>query len=278
MYLKSFFFADTDKDVYPHTVMAQKDLGQVEFAPVTIFYGGNGSGKSTILNVIARSIGVRRMSEGNTSDYFHSYTRLCNYESLGGIYSHNSCFIRSEDIMEEILDIRQTNQDITAKTYKDADFLDDYVDGLSDRFRDPDLMEPWERSLIARLDDGHRLLRALWSRKDQFSNGESSMRHFRHLANNTLYFLDEPENSLDAIHQQNLADLIEDHVRNSNGQFIIATHSPFLMAMEGAKVIDLDSSPAVERPWYELPNMIAYFDFFQKYSVKFRQSNSQAKI
>ena len=103
------------------------------------------------------------------------------------------------------------------------------------------------------------------------------MRHFRHLANNTLYFLDEPENSLDAIHQQNLADLIEDHVRNSNGQFIIATHSPFLMAMEGAKVIDLDSSPAVERPWYELPNMIAYFDFFRKNSAKFRQSNSKAK-
>lgn len=84
--------------------MAQKDLGQVEFAPVTIFYGGNGSGKSTILNVIARSIGVRRMSEGNTSDYFHSYTRLCNYESLGGgIYYHNLCFIRSEDIMDEDL-------------------------------------------------------------------------------------------------------------------------------------------------------------------------------
>ena len=64
MYLKSFVFAETDRDVYPHTVIAQKDLGKVEFAPVTIFYGGNGSGKSTILNVIARSIGVRRMSEG----------------------------------------------------------------------------------------------------------------------------------------------------------------------------------------------------------------------
>ena len=54
MYLKAFVFGETDRDVYPHSVMAEKNLGRVEFAPVTIFYGGNGSGKSTVLNVIAQ--------------------------------------------------------------------------------------------------------------------------------------------------------------------------------------------------------------------------------
>jgi predicted ATPase len=269
MYLKSFVFAETDRDVYPHSVMAEKDLGRVEFAPVTIFYGGNGSGKSTVLNVIARTIDVRRMTEGNTSDYFRYYTRLCDYESSWAINSYNTCFIRSEDIMDDILETRQTNQDITARTYREAGFLDEYVEGLSDRFKDPDSMEPWEKSLIARLDKGHSLLRSLWSRKEQLSNGESSMKHFKRLARNTLFFLDEPENSLDAIFQQRLATMIQDHVRNSNGQFIIATHSPFLMAMEGAKVIDLDSSPSLERNWYELPNMVAYYQFFQKHAHQF---------
>lgn len=269
MYLKSSVFPETDRDVYPHSVMAEKNLGRVEFAPITIFYGGNGSGKSTVLNIIARTIDVERMSEGNTSDYFRNYTRFCDYESSWAINTYNTYFIRSEDIMDEIVQIRQTNQDITERTYKEAGFLYDFSEGLSDRFRDPDSIEPWEKSLIARLDDGHRLLRSLWSRKEQLSNGESSMRRFKRIAKKTLYFLDEPENSLDAIFQQKLATMIQNHVQHSNVQFIIATHSPYLLAMDGAKVIDLDSSPSVERHWYELPNMVAYFDFFQKHADEF---------
>ena len=31
----------------------QKGLSEINFAPITIFYGGNGSGKTTLLNVIA---------------------------------------------------------------------------------------------------------------------------------------------------------------------------------------------------------------------------------
>ena len=180
--------------------------------------------------------------------------------------------------MEGIMDIRRTNRETTERVYQDAVVLDDYVEGLADKLRDPESMEHWERALIARLSDGQKLLNALNGREEQFSNGESAMQYIeKYLSRYSLFFLDEPENSFDAIHQQNLADLIEDHVRKSNGQFIIATHSPFLMAMEGAKVIDLDSSPAVERPWYDLPNIIAYFDFFWKNSAKFRQSNSKAK-
>ena len=279
MYLDSFVFGESDKHVYPNWVLAEKELGRVEFAPVTVFYGGNGSGKSTVLNVIARTIGIRKMSFGNTSDYFRGYTNLCEYESSWVINHRNACFIRSEDIMEGIMDIRRTNRETTERVYQDAVVLDDYVEGLADKLRDPESMEHWERALIARLSDGQKLLNALNGREEQFSNGESAMQYIeKYLSRYSLFFLDEPENSFDAIHQQNLAGLIEDHVRKSNGQFIIATHSPFLMAMEGAKVIDLDSSPAEERPWYKLPNMMAYFNFFQKHSVKFRQSNSQAKI
>lgn len=96
------------------------------------------------------------------------------------------------------------------------------------------------------------------------------MQYFdKHFLWNSLFFLDEPENSLDVMYQQQFAERIENQVLNSNGQFIIATHSPFLMAMEGAKVIDLDSCPSVERPWFELPNMVAYHKFFQKYAVLF---------
>ena len=74
--------------------------------------------------------------------------------------------------------------------------------------------------------------------------------------------------------QQQLAAKLEEHVKeaqsiHAHSQFIIATHSPFLMAMEGAKVIDLDSCPSRERPWFELPNMVAYYQFFQKHAHQF---------
>ena len=154
--------------------------------------------------------------------------------------------------------------------YEKAGLLDDYVEGLGDKFRDPDSLKPWERDILSRLDDGKRLLASLDSREEQFSNGESAMQYFdKHFLWNSLFFLDEPENSLDVMYQQQHAERIENQVLNSNGQFIIATHSPFLMAMEGAKVIDLDSCPSVERPWFELPNMVAYHKFFQKYAVLF---------
>ena len=271
MYLDSFVFGETDRHVYPHFVIAQKGLNHIDFAPIIIFYGGNGSGKSTILNVIARTIGVRGMSFGNTSDYFRHYTKLCDFVSTWPINGRSAHFIRSEDIMEGLIEIRKNNRGITEQAYEKAAILDDYVDGLADKFRDPDSMEPWERALLSRLTDGQHLINWLNSREDQFSNGESAMQYFdSHFIRNSLFFLDEPENSLDAIFQQELATKIEEHVRNLNGQFIIATHSPFLMAMEGAKVIDLDSYPATERPWYELPNMVAYFEFFQKHKEQFK--------
>ena len=52
MFLDSFVFGEGDKHVYPNWVLAQKQLDRIEFAPITIFYGGNGSGKSTVLNAV----------------------------------------------------------------------------------------------------------------------------------------------------------------------------------------------------------------------------------
>ena len=51
-------------------------------------------------------------------------------------------------------------------------------------------------------------------------------------------------------------------IRNGS-QFIIATHSPFLLAMEGARIYDLDSNPVEIRNWWELENVRIYWDFFE---------------
>ena len=88
---------------------------------------------------------------------------------------------------------------------------------------------------------------------------------------NSLYLLDEPENSLAAGLQVKLAKFLEDSARFFGCQFIIATHSPLLLSMDGARVYDLDCIPARPRPWTELENVRVYYDFFRKYADAFEK-------
>ena len=99
------------------------------------------------------------------------------------------------------------------------------------------------------------------------SNGESAFGYFtERIGEDGLFLLDEPENSLSPVRQQELAAFMRDSVRFYSCQFIVATHSPFLLALPGARVYDLDSVPAAVRPWTQLPPVRAYFDFFKEHA------------
>lgn len=53
---------------------------RLDFEPVTVLYGGNGSGKSTVLNVIAERLGIERDSIYNRSSFFSEDIDLCGIE------------------------------------------------------------------------------------------------------------------------------------------------------------------------------------------------------
>lgn len=83
-----------------------------------------------------------------------------------------------------------------------------------------------------------------------FSNGETAlMKISEKLETPGLYFLDEPENSMSCEFQMQLANLIEFFAYHGKCQFIIATHSPFLMAMQKAKIYNLDHTPVDVCNW-----------------------------
>ena len=106
----------------------------------------------------------------------------------------------------------------------------------------------------------------------EHSNGESAFLYFtQRIEENGLYLLDEPENSLSPAKQQELSQFIEDSARFFHCQFVIATHSPFLLAMRGAKIYDLDADPMTVRRWTELPAVRAYYDFFQAHGSEFEK-------
>ena len=103
------------------------------------------------------------------------------------------------------------------------------------------------------------------------SNGETAYYYFtQKIEENALYLLDEPENSLSAMLQNKLRGFIEDSARFYNCQFIIATHSPFLLSMKGAKVYDLDSTPVEAKKWTELENVRIYHEFFENHRNEFK--------
>ena len=102
------------------------------------------------------------------------------------------------------------------------------------------------------------------------SNGETALEYFdSKLKNDTLYCLDEPENSLSAKLQLKPAQFVADSARHFNCKFIIATHSPFFLSLPNAKIYNLDEIPVKTEYWTDLPNMRAYFDLFMKYRFDF---------
>ena len=103
------------------------------------------------------------------------------------------------------------------------------------------------------------------------SNGETAYYYFtQKIEENALYLLDEPENSLSATLQNKLRGFIEDSARFYGCQFIIATHSPFLLSIKGAKVYDLDSVPVTAKKWTELENVRIYHEFFEEHRQEFK--------
>ena len=82
--------------------------------------------------------------------------------------------------------------------------------------------------------------------------------------NDALYCLDEPENSLSPKLQLKLVEMIQQMARYCGCQFVIATHSPFILSLPSARIYDLDETPVDIKKWWELENPRLYFDFFNK--------------
>ena len=64
---------------YPFGLFRYRELPEFFFNDITVFYGNNGSGKSTILNVIAEKLMLQRETPYNKTDFFGDYVSLCDY-------------------------------------------------------------------------------------------------------------------------------------------------------------------------------------------------------
>lgn len=283
VYLKSFTFpnADTEFDFilsiqrtcydsfYPFKILSSNDLDRLDFWPITILYGGNGSGKSTALNIIAEKTGICRDAIYNKSNFFPNYVKLCNMNVEEEI-PKSSRIITSDDVFDYMLNIRSLNEGIDLKREK---LFDEYLDAKYSQFQMKSIADYDQLKKVnnSRRETQSRFVRSqLIDNVREYSNGESAFVYFTEkIGENGLYLLDEPENSLSPKRQIELMSFLEDSARFFGCQFIISTHSPFLLAMGGARIYNLDNNPVTIEPWTELENVRSYYDFFKSHDNEF---------
>lgn len=254
--------------MYPFGIVSKCNLEMLEFAPITILYGGNGSGKTTALNVIAEKIHAQRETLYNRSNFFADYVNMCD------VKGHFDCLekkiITSDDVFDYMLNVRAVNEEVDEAR---EEIKDEYFDVKNSKFRFESLRD-YEQlkkvNLARRKTRSEYVRRNLMKNIRECSNGESAYMYFTDtIKENGLYLLDEPENSLSPERQIELQQFLFDSARFFGCQFIIATHSPFLLSMKGAKIYDLDEEVARVKRWTELQNVRAYYDFFKEHEAEF---------
>ena len=109
---------------YPFGVLSAHHLRQMDFEPITILYGGNGSGESIALNIICEKIELQRDTLYNRSSFYEDYLRMCEYEIETSI-PEQSRMITSDDVFDFMMNLRCINNGIDAKR---EELFDEYLD------------------------------------------------------------------------------------------------------------------------------------------------------
>ena len=266
-------------NIYPCGLFKEKKLREINFRDITIFYGGNGSGKSTLLNLIAAKLELNRIAPYNTGELFDAYAENCEYtlgyddEGFRLRIPNGSRIITSDDIFDYMLAVRTNNAEIAEEIERGKKEYQRLKYGDTVKFGGMEDYEALRMQVLARHKSKSRrqfIRRTAGMEVKLNSNGETALSYFEaKLKNDTLYCLDEPENSMSPKMQLELMQMLENMARFCGCQFIIATHSPFLLSLKGARIYDLDASPVNIRNWWELENTKTYYEFFSRYKDLF---------
>lgn len=271
IYLSSFLFSDKtvrNPNIYPYNVFARKTEKVLLFDPITILYGNNASGKSTMLNIIANKLKLEGQEYAScnmfgTTPYFMQFVDECQYspgeDEDGGTLAipRRSRYVKSEDILYEIKKIQQEQV-----------LEDGYVYEHIRRGMPKEQRENLKNSYKMKKD-----LENLIFAQEKYSNGETTLQMLEdYIEPDALYLLDEPEVSLSPANQVALAQELNKMARFLGCQFIIATHSPFMLGTLNAKIYDLDTGELEEKKWTKLANVRYFYEFFRKHGGEFEEA------
>ena len=232
---------------FPFSVPAVAALTTLELStPVTFFVGENGSGKSTLLEGLAAATGLPTVgAESASTDPTLGAQRELG-KALKLVWkrrTHRGFFLRAEDFFGFAKQLGRMKADMQARVAE----LDDEYEGRS-AFAKGLAQGPMRGSIAA--------IEARYGGDlDARSHGQSFLTLFQsRFVPDGLYLLDEPEAPLSPQSQLALLALISDGVAQSS-QFIIATHSPIVLAFPGATIISFDQVPPAAVRFDELEHV-----------------------
>jgi predicted ATPase len=220
--------------------------------PVTFFVGENGSGKSTLLEGIAAAARLPTVGSADLeADATLGAQRLLG-DALRLVWTRRTSrgfFLRAEDFFgfaKRVAMMRLEFQQRIAELEVEYADRSAYAKGLA--------MGPAYASI-------GELERRYGVDLDANSHGQSFLRLFQaRFVPGGLYLLDEPEAPLSPQSQLGLMALMQDMIAQ-DAQFIVATHSPILLAYPGARIYSFDSVPVAEVSYAELEHVRLTRDF-----------------
>ena len=244
-----------DTHIFPFSLPLLHSLKELRFETlVTLLVGENGTGKSTILEALACAADMVVVgSESTRSDKSLAHAReMAKYFKLSWTKrTHRGFFLRAEDFFGFAKRLNQMRSEMESDL-KDVD--NEYQDRSEFAHQQARMSYAHELGNL-RLRYGEGL--------DARSHGESFLALFQsRFVPDGLYLLDEPEAPLSPIRQLALISAIKDMV-SQNGQFIIATHSPILMAYPDATILNFDGDAIYPALYDNLAHVRLLRDFLQ---------------
>ena len=215
------------REYYPFSLKLFNQTKSVAFSsPVTFFVGENGTGKSTLLKALCKKCGI------------HIWQSAINTRLQPNPY---------EEALYMFLNIEWDDGKVPgaffgSETFQDfAQYLDEWAAS------DPAMLEYFGgESLITQ------------------SHGQSLMTLFKaRYQIKGLYFLDEPETALSPRSQLELLQVLRKMGEAGHAQFIIATHSPILLACPGAHIYSFDHTPVRKISYRETEYYKIYKSFME---------------
>jgi predicted ATPase len=214
-----------EEDVYPFNIAPLRHTGCLTFnRPVTFFLGENGTGKSTLLKAICKLVDI------------HIWEGERRRRSVNN---------RWADRLHEFGEVKWTNGKVPG-SYFSSEIFQNFAQAM-DEFAaaDPGMLKYFGgKSLITQ------------------SHGQSLMSYFRsRYAIEGLYLLDEPETALSPRSQIELLKVLTRASTKGKAQFIVASHSPILLACPGAELLSFDQAPVAAVSYEDSEYFRVYRDF-----------------